>query len=284
MTPKKLKTLLANVSDVISDEIHDYQIFERGWSNIIIEINNEWIARVNRIAGRQFKLEVEFLKQFSPVSPIETPLIKHHGDDYILYKKIEGKKLSTTFVNKLKDKQLNKLTKSFAEFFNCLHSFDVSKLPIKASPYGGDHFWKDLWPLAEKYLKKSTLKDSKKFFEESLDEIKKVKFKPLPVHSDLATNNVLVNHDNHSLSGIIDFSDLALNDPAMDFAGFYRHFGEGFVEKILKHYKPSLGESIWLRIHYHSIRKKFFLLHFAENYGYKQHIPKIVKDIDNLYF
>lgn len=54
------------------------------------------------------------------------------------------------------------------------------------------------------------------------------------VHGDLGAEHLLVADDR--LSGIVDWSDAALSDPAVDFARLLRDFGAGFLDDALEAY------------------------------------------------
>ncbi|MCZ2830664.1 phosphotransferase [Modestobacter sp. VKM Ac-2986] len=54
------------------------------------------------------------------------------------------------------------------------------------------------------------------------------------VHADLGAEHVL-EHD-EVVSGVIDWSDAALSDPALDFARLYRDFGPAFLARVVEAY------------------------------------------------
>jgi aminoglycoside phosphotransferase (APT) family kinase protein len=55
-------------------------------------------------------------------------------------------------------------------------------------------------------------------------------------HADLGAEHILA--QDGELTGIIDWSDAALTDPALDFARLYRDFGPNFLEEVLQAYGP----------------------------------------------
>lgn len=59
---------------------------------------------------------------------------------------------------------------------------------------------------------------------------------PVVVHADLAAEHVLCDPRSHTVTGIIDWSEIAIADAALDFAGMYHWGGSGFVEAILSSY------------------------------------------------
>ncbi|GAA1573803.1 hypothetical protein GCM10009789_29100 [Kribbella sancticallisti] len=68
------------------------------------------------------------------------------------------------------------------------------------------------------------------------------------IHNDLGAEHLL--SDGTTVTGIIDWSDAALADPALDFARLYRDFGPSFVHQALQAY-GGLDHSL-PRIEYHA--------------------------------
>ena len=60
--------------------------------------------------------------------------------------------------------------------------------------------------------------------------------RPVVVHADLAAEHVLCDPRSHAVTGIIDWSEIAMADAALDFAGMYHWGGSAFVEAILLSY------------------------------------------------
>jgi aminoglycoside phosphotransferase (APT) family kinase protein len=60
------------------------------------------------------------------------------------------------------------------------------------------------------------------------------------IHNDLCPDHVLVRRDTGELSGLIDWTDAALADPALDFVFPVTWRGWGFTEDLLASYGPTL--------------------------------------------
>ncbi len=99
-------------------------------------------------------------------------------------------------------------------------------------------------------------------------------------HSDFGTSNVLIDPARSEIAGVIDFGDMSIGDPAADFATFYRRFGKPFAEDMAENYRLPLGDDFWTRVDYESKRKPFFVLFFALNYGFEEHVPDLVSAIE----
>lgn len=56
------------------------------------------------------------------------------------------------------------------------------------------------------------------------------------IHGDLTCSNILYSPNSKLVTGVIDFTDAQIGDPAFDFAGFYWDFGADFTKKVLSYY------------------------------------------------
>jgi aminoglycoside phosphotransferase (APT) family kinase protein len=70
---------------------------------------------------------------------------------------------------------------------------------------------------------------------------------PTLVHNDLAAEHILVAPDMKTVTGVIDWSDMAVSDPAADFAGMFHWGGEPFVGEVLSAYRGEIAETVITR-------------------------------------
>ena len=61
------------------------------------------------------------------------------------------------------------------------------------------------------------------------------------IHSDVTEDHIYVIPERGKLGGIIDFVDVRIADPALDFAGLWL-YGRSFVEDVLGHYDHSVDD------------------------------------------
>ena len=73
---------------------------------------------------------------------------------------------------------------------------------------------------------------------------------PSLVHNDLWAEHVLVDDCLGGVSGIIDWGDAAIGDPAIDFACLYAWHGESWLQDILAHYTGKLDAEVIPRSRY----------------------------------
>jgi aminoglycoside phosphotransferase (APT) family kinase protein len=61
--------------------------------------------------------------------------------------------------------------------------------------------------------------------------------KPTFVHGDLAAEHILVDPPTQQVTGVLDWSEISIGDPAIDFAGMLHWGGPGFLNAVLSHYR-----------------------------------------------
>lgn len=275
---------LSRISEQLTEPVDSYKVVREGWTNLVIEINNRWIFRfVRNKNNRQIVVEREFLPKFVKVCPVSIPEIVFSESDYIAYPKILGERFSPEKFALFSNFQKAKIFELLGKFLACLHSFSFSHQYLSDAPYDGKDFWNELWSVVQHRLSPYTKEKAKKYFTDVLKQIEATAFESTLIHADLGTNNILVDFQQNELTGIIDFGDLCLGDPAVDFAGFYRNFGRQFTQELLNNYQRPIENNFWTRIEYQSKRKLLFVVYFALNNGFEKDIPNILQYIETLF-
>ena len=90
------------------------------------------------------------------------------------------------------------------------------------------------------------------FWGHYLDDAANLDFTPTLIHRDLTEEHILMSTETGRLSGIIDWGDASIGDPAMDFAGLSRCLGDAFTQRVFDAYEPAhrdIGpETFWRRV------------------------------------
>ena len=68
------------------------------------------------------------------------------------------------------------------------------------------------------------------------------------VHNDICADHVLVDPATGRLTGLIDWADMMVGDPALDFVGLIQVGGWDFVRDVLHHYRGEPGDAFFERI------------------------------------
>ena len=87
------------------------------------------------------------------------------------------------------------------------------------------------------------------------------------IHADISGAHILLN-DERRLSGVIDFGDILLADPALDFAGLLNHLTWRDLERVWAHYEGSLDADVERRVRYYiAVQGIFQVVYGAEGVG-----------------
>ena len=70
------------------------------------------------------------------------------------------------------------------------------------------------------------------------------------VHNDLWAEHILVDSRSGRVSGIIDWADAVIGDPAIDFACLYTWYGKSWLKNVLAHYTGNLDAEVISRSRY----------------------------------
>lgn len=64
------------------------------------------------------------------------------------------------------------------------------------------------------------------------------------MHRDLAAEHILLDPDTKQVTGIIDWSEISISDPAIDFAGMFHWGGLDFTNAVLSHYPVRVDDGL----------------------------------------
>lgn len=167
--------------------------------------------------------------------------------DFAGYKAIQGTRLSPWRFERLSKANRAEAAKRLGDFLNGLHSYPIAKarkLGIEEGDSSIYHRSLGRELLAERggELQPKFRKIFERWIEssESIDH----SFKPVLAHNDLWYKHIYHDPSTGELSGIIDWGDIGITDPAKDFYGFWV-FGESFLDEVLSHYQhadPNIKE------------------------------------------
>jgi len=166
------------------------------------------------------------------------------NNPFIGYKKINGISLSRCFDRTTKADQKS-IAIQLGEFLSELHSREVyqkicttwkSEQEFNPSQYLS--YWQNYLKQAQGKAYHLMDTDQKKWvshlFHEFLDEAENFNFFPCVIHGDFDTTNILVDPITFKVTGIIDFEETGVYDPAGDFIFFDE--GEFFLSHLLANY------------------------------------------------
>lgn len=240
------------------------KFFNDGWDHYVFVLNDKHVFRFPRteVLGKKDRVENNFLKRFTLVSPVLVPQMIGRFDEktgikYQTYEFIEGVRLSQALATTLTEQELVIIAKQMGKFLTKLHSFSLSQArnmgmdeidPLKYGEFFKDFLEKDeeiIYPL----LSINEQVWIEKLMKNFADLTKSDPFEVKVTHFDLLPEHIIVDTKTHKLNGIIDFS-LRIADPARDFT-FFDRYGDVFLQTVYKNYDLSKDK-------YFDRRRKFY--------------------------
>jgi aminoglycoside 2''-phosphotransferase len=227
-------------------EISGLRKLAEGWDNTIWEAGG-FLYRVPKRKtvsdqARKEALLLEFLAGHG--LPVPRPARVHSGDAgfgrvVIGYRKIPGTSLSEL----APDEHPQSIYRDLGLFLGRLHSLGAEGAASAGLPVFTPDKWRDRYRRLSGRVRKEVLPIVpaaapwlKARFDDFLNDRGSFAFHPAIIHGDLAMEHVIV--DGGSLSGVVDFADACVGDPALDFAGM----SPRVAPLVLEHYRTACGQ------------------------------------------
>jgi aminoglycoside 2''-phosphotransferase len=229
-----------------------------GWDSTVFAVNGTHVFRFPKRAGVDATLrkEIRLLPALVPVLPIPIPefdFVSGPTTSYawhiVGYRMVLG---TPADGRQWGQDDLGVVAPALAAFLRALHSFPADRAVEHGAPSFTPRAWIDRHAalyrrasgVAEPLVPEAAFARFVADWERMLAGGALVDFAPVLIHGDLAMEHVLVDGDGR-LSGVIDFGDAMVADPALDFAGF----PDGLAQRVLVLYTddPSVRHGIWLR-------------------------------------
>jgi aminoglycoside phosphotransferase (APT) family kinase protein len=207
---------------------------ETGWDSAVVEVNGEWIFRFPRrpeVVG-WLRSEAALLPELARRLPAPIPqfeLVDLDKDGFVGYRKLAGEPLAHGTSSA-------PLGARVGEFLAALHAFPVDRARALTGRDSAaekhatvERFRTAVLP----YLDESERPRGEALLDAALAQ----PFEPVLVHGDLGPEHVL--HRGDELTGVIDWSDARVGDPAIDFAWLLYGTSPPFAEQLLRSYGPT---------------------------------------------
>ncbi len=231
---------ITEIKNIFQSDISDVIIHDNGDDFLVVEINHEWVFRFPRNEVSRGALEVEkgFLTRFKTISPLPIPDHQYIGNDFVGYPKIQGALLNFDLFQSLSKESLARVAQQFGQFLSAVHNFPVDEARHigLTEGWGGFHqqavhrFQDEVAPVLSSSARRKALACIERMVTE--------KFEQRVIHGDFALeDHVFFDKEKQHLSGVIDFADVTINDPAHDFQNIVEYGGEAFFQTVMVHYQ-----------------------------------------------
>ena len=236
-------------------------LIESGWESKVLVINDEYVFRFPRWMEVIPKLrrEVKLLPMLRGRLNIRIPdsdFISAGAMDptleeavFVGYRMLPGELLTPELFQERVQGQKTVFERCAAQiggFLTALHRFPREKaidLGYEvAKPSSFMPFLLEIKAKAEPLLTHLALKRVDTFISRALELWDASEFQVVMTHGDLAPEHLLFNPESGQVSGVIDFGDALIDDPAGDFTTFLCQYSEDFTLAVLDHYEPGLDD------------------------------------------
>ncbi|GAA1627290.1 hypothetical protein GCM10009733_025040 [Nonomuraea maheshkhaliensis] len=226
-----------------------------GLDNYVSEVNDELLVRRSRVSEpRKTRQEVARLAAVRELSPLPVPEVVFADDESgaIAYRKLAGTPLN--LLEGSPSLRPRELARPLGGFLSAIHGAEPARMeelaPRDAYPMPTllqdaeldyrdveRHVPVDQRPLVERFLR-----------QHPPAEPELTRF----CHNDLGAEHLLVDADGATITGVIDWTDAAITDPAHDFALIYRDLGPEIFELTVSCYEFEVTEEDRARILFHA--------------------------------
>jgi aminoglycoside phosphotransferase (APT) family kinase protein len=238
--------LPARVPELLGVSVETATEIEGGWDYVVFEVNGEWIVRIPRRAEVEgwLRKEIRLLPAIAPLLPLPVPRFEvvADGDEalpFVAYRKLPGRPADAALRGTVDAPSLGA---ALGSFLAALHAFPMPPAMSFTRTDPESQGWleqqeelrerseREVYPLLEP--DERTRAD--RVFEEYLSSVDDVS--PALVHGDLGPDHVLCSTD--TVTGVIDWSDASVGDPAIDLAWPTHATPRDFADALLEAYGP----------------------------------------------
>ena len=232
-----------------------------GWSYWTFEVEHRcydghaesstpgWIFRFprNTVVAENLRKEQTVLPVVASRVDFAVPRFEHvgtwHGQPYARYRRIPGRFLSGRPFTGVK--LAAEVAGSIAEALCSLHEVPTSLVADACGVEPTIEAWRhryhelrdevreNLMPMLESTIADAVERGYDRFLDVELATLEDVAL----VHCDLGCEHILIEEDGTNVTGLIDFEDVSIGDPAIDFVGIYVTYGMETVVRIRDGYQ-----------------------------------------------
>ncbi len=248
------------IRDAFPDLCFDQsKLITTGWDHDVVVLDDCIVFRFpkNEEYKARFPTELALLNEFAPRAPQSVPVYEYVAASGIFggYRLIPGVECRPDLLKAFPIAAQNRMARDVAAFLTELHATPLAYARKSGVPevspsqqfWGPEQLKGVLARLREKVFP-ALPPDETEWVEEQFAAHFALSFKTRPAltHLDLTDDHILVDPVTQRLSGVIDFSDAEIADPARDFAGLWV-YGEAFVGMVAENYGLEMSDDFLRR-------------------------------------
>jgi aminoglycoside 2''-phosphotransferase len=223
--------------------VAEYRLLLEGWDNVVLLANGSHVFRFTRrpdVAEQLWK-EVQLLPALSRYLTLRVPVPEYtwmEGDlpHFMGYRLIPGEQLRASHLGD----SSGRIVSGLALFLTQLQGVSLAELGDLVPRHTGND-WRDLYLVlreeAQRVVKprlspraaSGLLWDLDSYLEDPGN----FRFRPSLIHRDLSSDHILYDSSTGDLTGVIDWGDACVGDPAFDLTGLLADYGLAFAKAVV---------------------------------------------------
>ncbi|MGW0809426.1 phosphotransferase family protein [Nonomuraea sp. NPDC002799] len=249
--------MTGDIRALLARHLPDYRVrsvrrLGHGLDHLVDEVNDELLVRRNKASDpRSIRQEVARLAAVRELSPLPVPEVVFSDDEsgVIAYRKLPGEPL-----NRRPAEHPRELAAPLGAFLSALHGSSPARMRELAplDRYPAPTLLRDAeldYRDVERYVPEDQRPLVERFLRDAApDEPGSARF----CHNDLGAEHILVDARTGAVTGVIDWTDAAITDPAHDFALLYRDLGPEVFELTVAHYEFDLDAADRARVRFYA--------------------------------
>ncbi len=256
--------------------IRTFRFLAEGWDSAVWEVNGELVFRFPKRAevAAWLRTEVALLPELAPALPVLIPQFDYIAEasadfpyPFVGYRKLPGVPLADAPPGLVDAKRL---AAQIGAFLTALHRFPVARAIACGVEVQTPQTWRYRYAdfLAEMRalyprLTPAERERTESLFVAYLDNPAHRGFTPVLLHQDLGGEHVLLDPETGDLSGIIDWGDVTIGDPAQDLCGF----PATWLPTLLAHYGGPVDATFAARVAFYRALGPYHTLRFGLRVG-----------------
>jgi aminoglycoside 2''-phosphotransferase len=254
--------------------------FGAGWANTTWLVNDMLVFRFprNKHVAEATLREMAMLPILRPTMPVAVPDYRYAAPHakpcpFGGYTLVPGTPLNDRHTTA----HAARVAAGVARFLTALHRFPVASAQAHGVLGGTTEQWRTEYgtfrdrivPAIASHVFEHEQRQIAAVFEAFLQDDRHFAFTPVLLHRDLVDEHILVDGETAALTGVIDFEDISIGDPAFDFTGIMR-LGPG----VLAAYRGPVDDGFAERIRFYDWLRPLHEMQYGIESGLRGHIER----------
>jgi len=223
--------------------VKEYGLLLEGWDNVVLLANGSHVFRFTRRpdVSEQLRKEAQLLPTLSKHLTLRVPAPEYTWisgplPHFMGYRLIPGEQLRA---GRMPDSSRGRYSSSLAVFLTQLQGVPLGEVGDLVPRYTGGE-WRSLYlGLREEVERRVAPRLPPEAasrllggFDGYLEEPANFRFRLRLIHRDLSSDHILHDPATGDLTGVIDWGDSCIGDPAFDLTGLLADYGQAFAEAV----------------------------------------------------